>query len=179
MSEESQGRRRSIDRGGLIYTAPASSSLVGYAVMHPSSVPPPSPIYAFEAEEITELRSSERARGGRADADGRCCRCHKNLSVPTDEMSLPPLPHAACFGLGTLGVILSLRPDRIRFRSLNSISNLGEGSTVAGRTDGRGRPTCDVAFFPSCVWLSEGNPRSAQTEFFVRHFIIISGDPLY
>ena len=96
MSEESQGRRRSIDRGGLIYTAPAS--LVGYAVMHPSSVPPPSPIYAFEAEEITELRLSERGadeRTGVAVAATKTfpfrqmkCRCRRCR-----------MPHALGWGL--------------------------------------------------------------------------------
>ena len=50
-----------------------------------------SPIYAFEAEEIAELR------GGRA---GVALAAAKNLSVPTDETSLLPPPLPLPHGLG-------------------------------------------------------------------------------
>ena len=46
-----------------------------------------SPIYAFEAEEIAELR------GGRA---GVALAAAKNLSVPTDETSLLPRRRCRC-----------------------------------------------------------------------------------
>ena len=149
--------------GSLIYTAARRLLRIR---------PPPSPIYAFEAEEIeiTELREVARRAGGvvtlaatktfplRQQMKCRRCRWCRRTAC---------MLWVSLMG-GTWSIILSPRPDRIRLRSLNSISNLRVG-LPAGRTqhssDGqRGWGTaCEGAVFFPRAWI--GNPVAPNSFF--------------